>query len=209
MIISRPILVAANGIISLLFHGSVIFHWDSLVAQSLKNLPANAGHVGSVLGLGRCPGEGNSNPLQYSCLGNPMVSVTRNHAGYSPYHCKESNMMERQQPTKDHPGSHSELHEMCLKITEDCCQTSPDEDSTQRNLPLWGLASRLNSDAFSCRKFHRLASVWGTFSGWWRHIPCRQKKVQKWLKSCLGKLFPDLDCLTPFRMTVGPLLLPV
>ena len=32
----------------------------------------NAADVGSILGLGRCPGEGNNNPLQYSCLGNPM-----------------------------------------------------------------------------------------------------------------------------------------
>ena len=37
----------------------------------VKNLPANAGDVGSILGSGRCPGEGNGNLLQYSCLGNP------------------------------------------------------------------------------------------------------------------------------------------
>ena len=37
----------------------------------VKNLPANAGDVGSILGLGRAPGEGNDNSLQYSCLGNP------------------------------------------------------------------------------------------------------------------------------------------
>ena len=36
------------------------------------NLPANAGDVGSNPGLGRSPGEGNGNPLQYSCLENPM-----------------------------------------------------------------------------------------------------------------------------------------
>ena len=36
----------------------------------VKNLPANAGDVAS--GWGRSPGEGNSNPLQYSCLRNPM-----------------------------------------------------------------------------------------------------------------------------------------
>ena len=34
--------------------------------------PANAGDVGSVPGLERSPGGGNSNPLQYSCLENPM-----------------------------------------------------------------------------------------------------------------------------------------
>ena len=38
----------------------------------VKNLPADAGDLGSILGLGRSPGEGNGNPLQYSCQGNPM-----------------------------------------------------------------------------------------------------------------------------------------
>ena len=32
----------------------------------------NAGDLGSILELGRSPGEGNGNPLQYSCLENPM-----------------------------------------------------------------------------------------------------------------------------------------
>ena len=32
----------------------------------------NAGDLGSIPGLGRSPGEGNGNPLQYSCLGNPI-----------------------------------------------------------------------------------------------------------------------------------------
>ena len=38
----------------------------------VKNLPANAGDTGLIPGSGRSPGEGNGNPLQYSCLGNPM-----------------------------------------------------------------------------------------------------------------------------------------
>ena len=38
----------------------------------VKNLPANAGDIGSFPGSGRSPGEGNGNPLQYSYLGNPM-----------------------------------------------------------------------------------------------------------------------------------------
>ena len=38
----------------------------------VKNLPANAGDADSVSGLRRSPGEGNGNPLQYSCLGNLM-----------------------------------------------------------------------------------------------------------------------------------------
>ena len=39
---------------------------------AVKNLPANAGNMSSVPQLGRSPGEGNGNPLQYSCLGNSM-----------------------------------------------------------------------------------------------------------------------------------------
>ena len=38
----------------------------------VKNMAANAGDVGLIPGLGRYPTGGNSNPHQYSCLGNPM-----------------------------------------------------------------------------------------------------------------------------------------
>ena len=38
----------------------------------VKNSPANAGDGGSIPGLGRSPGEGNNNPPQNACLGNPM-----------------------------------------------------------------------------------------------------------------------------------------
>ena len=44
----------------------------SLVAQMVKNSPANAGDLGSIPGLERFPGEGKGYPLQYSCLENPM-----------------------------------------------------------------------------------------------------------------------------------------
>ena len=40
----------------------------------VKNLPANAGDTGLIPGLGRSPGKGNGNPLQYFCLGNSMDS---------------------------------------------------------------------------------------------------------------------------------------
>ena len=47
----------------------------SQVALVVKNLPASAGGVrdgGSIPGLGRSPGGGHGNPLQYSCLEDPM-----------------------------------------------------------------------------------------------------------------------------------------
>ena len=46
------------------------------VALVVKNLPANAGDIRDVVlipGSGRSPGGGHGNPLQYSCLENPMV----------------------------------------------------------------------------------------------------------------------------------------
>ena len=49
--------------------------WAPQVALVVKNPPANAGNTratGSTPGLGRSPGGGHGNPLQYSCLENPM-----------------------------------------------------------------------------------------------------------------------------------------
>ena len=46
--------------------------WGFPGGSVVKNLPANARDVGSVPTLGRSPGERNGNPLQYSCLENPM-----------------------------------------------------------------------------------------------------------------------------------------
>ena len=52
------------------------------VVLEVKNPPANAGDVGSIPELGRCPGGGQSNPLQYFFLENPHGQ--RNLVGYSP-----------------------------------------------------------------------------------------------------------------------------
>ena len=54
----------------------------------------NAGDPGSIPGSGRSSGEGNGNPLQYSCLENPM-DRGRSLVGYSPWGHKESDMTER------------------------------------------------------------------------------------------------------------------
>ena len=49
--------------------------WDFPCGPVVKNLPTNVGDTGgsgSIPGSGRSPGEGNGNPLQCSCLENPM-----------------------------------------------------------------------------------------------------------------------------------------
>ena len=48
----------------------------------VKNSPANAGDANLIPGSGRSPGEGNGNPLQYSCLGNPMDRGAWRAVGY-------------------------------------------------------------------------------------------------------------------------------
>ena len=57
-------------------HVSFMFYsadnWASLMAQTVKNPPANAGDLGSIPGPGRSTGEGSGNPLQYSCLEYPL-----------------------------------------------------------------------------------------------------------------------------------------
>jgi len=47
------------------------FYWLSWWLRGEEST-CNAGDLGSIPGLGKSPGEGNGNPLQYSCLGNPM-----------------------------------------------------------------------------------------------------------------------------------------
>ena len=63
----------------------------SHVALVVKNPPTNTGDIrgeGLIPGLGRSPGEGHGNPLQYSCLENPHGQ--RSLVGYSPWGHKES-----------------------------------------------------------------------------------------------------------------------
>ena len=55
----------------------------------VKNLLSLKEAMGSIPGPGRSPGKGNGNPLQYSCLGNPM---DRGASGYSPWGRKELDM---------------------------------------------------------------------------------------------------------------------
>ena len=54
----------------------------------------NVGDPRSIPGLGRSSGEGNGNPLQYSCLENPMDRGRRSIVGYSPWGHKESDTTE-------------------------------------------------------------------------------------------------------------------
>ena len=71
----------------------VDFNCSTLVAQLVKNPPDNAGDPSLIPGLGRSPGGGYGSPLQYSYLENPHGQ--RSLGGYSPWGCKESDMIEQ------------------------------------------------------------------------------------------------------------------
>ena len=76
------------------FHGS----------SAVKNLPANAEDIGLIPGLGRSPGGGNSNPLEYSCLKN---SMDRGAWGdYISRGCKELDTSERLRTAQHIADSH-------------------------------------------------------------------------------------------------------
>ena len=61
--------------------------------SEVKASACNAGDLGSIPGSGRSPGEGNGNPLQYSCL--EKSHGRRSLVGYSPRGCKESDTPEQ------------------------------------------------------------------------------------------------------------------
>ena len=59
------------------------YSWATLVPSDSKESTCNGGDLGSIPGLGRFPGGGLGNPLQYSCLENPHGQ--RSLVGYSPW----------------------------------------------------------------------------------------------------------------------------
>ena len=78
-------------------HSTVIIQKDMGLPGGLvvKNPPDSSGDArdsGSIPGSGRFPGEGNDNPLQYSCLENHMDGTWQ---GIPPWGCKELDMTER------------------------------------------------------------------------------------------------------------------
>ena len=82
------------------FQGRTRVPWSS-TTPLVKNPPANTGNTGLIPGLGRSPGKGNGNPLQYSGLDNP---IQKSLAGYSPW----GRRVRRDLVTEQQPESHSE-----------------------------------------------------------------------------------------------------
>jgi len=81
----------------------------------VKNLPAKAGNtgdVGLIPELRRSPGEGNGNPLRYSCLKIPW---TEEAGSYSPQGLKESDTTE---PTHTHTHTHTPHSQKINKISK-------------------------------------------------------------------------------------------
>ena len=71
-LLSNTSLSTSRNPVNMLIIAAFIEHLAFPGGSAVKNLPANAGGVVSVPGLGRSSGGGNGNPFQYSCQGNPM-----------------------------------------------------------------------------------------------------------------------------------------
>ena len=59
-------------LLKIFYEERVLIVWDFPGGSEGKASVYSAGDLGSIPGLGRSPGEGNGNPLQYSCLENTM-----------------------------------------------------------------------------------------------------------------------------------------
>ena len=81
----------------------------------------NAGDLGSILGLGRFPGGGNGNPLQYTCLENPHEQ--RSLVGCSPWGPKELDMTERLSTHRAQMGRESRKEGICVHMAGSLCCT--------------------------------------------------------------------------------------
>ena len=92
----------------------MFFFRASLVAASVKNLPAVQVDLGSIPGLGWSPGGGHGNPLRYSCLENPHGQKSL--AGYSPWGLKESDMTEWQSTAQHILKRHMVIFDILLKL---------------------------------------------------------------------------------------------
>ena len=78
---------------NLSFKKSLLIYAGFPGGSEVKDPPAGARDVGSTPGLGRSPGEGNSNPLQYFLPGKSHRQ--RSLAGYSPWGCRETRLSNR------------------------------------------------------------------------------------------------------------------
>ena len=72
----------------------------------VKNPPAKAGDMSLIPGLGRFPEGGNSNPLQYSCLGNPL----NRGPWWATVHGVSKNQIGLSRHTHTHTHTHTHVH---------------------------------------------------------------------------------------------------
>ena len=109
-------------------------------------MPANAGDLGSIPGLGRSPGGGHGNPLQYSCLGNPHGQ--RSLEGYSPRGSKESDRTEQWSTTKQNQKPVKLSLLLYKSLSPDWFQRIVSFLVPNLSLLFWPTSTRLPDDPF-------------------------------------------------------------
>ena len=128
----------------------------SLVAQMVKASAYSTGDYSSIPGSGRFPGEGNGNPLQYSCLENPMDRA------YSPWGLKELDTTERLHFTTHHDRRYWEVEK-----EQDIHHILQDK----HNYLGFHVSCPINSSLSLTLESYSLLSVWKHFSLVIRFLP--------------------------------------
>ena len=165
---SVPPLIPLSVLYSLLVRGF-------LDGSVVKNPPANAGDADSIPGSGRSPGEGNGNPLHYSCLGNPIDR--RSLAGQNLWGYKRlrHNLASKQQqqllisPTFEHSLS------AAAKSLQSCPTLCNPRDGSPPGSPVPGILQA-----------RTLEWVAISFSNAWKWKVKKKKEKWKWSRSVMS-----------------------
>ena len=103
-----------------------MLNWGGFPGGSNGKKPAsNVEELGSITGSGRSPGEGNGNPLQYSCW---EFQGQRSLTGYSPWVLKDLDMTEQLTYTHTHTHihTHTHMHTHTINWFQSLCREAKD-----------------------------------------------------------------------------------
>ena len=138
---------------------------NTVELKCIKESSCNLEDPGSILKSGRSPGEGNGNPLQYSCLGNPMDRRT----WWAIVHGVPKSQTELR-------GWHFSLHEQAQGTSLYCAGWA-----------LWGLQGRIQLLSLVFRSHWESETSWGKWVGWAEMNTGHEKRGHppQWLESTL------------------------
>ena len=134
--------------------------WGFPGGSEVKASACNAGDLGSIPGLGRSPGEGNGNPLQYSCLKNPMDGGT----WWATVHgvAKSRTRLKRLSSSSSSASGEEPVQETSETWVRSLGQEDPleEEMATHSNILAWSLSEREEPGGLQSTGSQRVRHEW-------------------------------------------------